>query len=190
MTATWSGIAAPTPGDWIGLYASGTSDQAYLGWIYVSCSQTAGAAKAAGSCPFTIPSGLAPGSYELRLYANNAYTRLATSGTFTVTGSGGATLGVSPTSVAAGGTVTATWSGIPAPTSTDWIGLYVSGTSDQAYLAWIYVSCSQSPGAASAVGSCPFTLPSGLAPGRYELRLYANDAYVRLATSNPFDMTP
>ncbi|PYN82348.1 MAG: hypothetical protein DMD96_06255, partial [Candidatus Rokuibacteriota bacterium] len=115
MTATWSGIPAPTSTDWIGLYVSGTSDQAYLAWIYVSCSQTAGAAKAAGSCPFTIPSGLAPGSYELRLYANNAYTRLATSGTFTVTGSGGATLGVSPTSVAAGGTVTATWSGIPAP---------------------------------------------------------------------------
>ena len=190
VTATWSGIAAPTPRDWIGLYVSGTSDEAYLGWIYVSCSQTAGAAKAAGSCPFTIPSGLAPGSYELRLYANNVYTRLATSGMFTVTGSGGTTLGVSPTSVAAGGTVTATWSGIPAPTSTDWIGLYVSGTSDQAYLAWIYVSCSQSPSAASAAGSCPFTLPSGLAPGSYELRLYANDAYARLATSNPFDMTP
>jgi len=99
-------------------------------------------------------------------------------------------LTVTPASVAAGGTVTATWSGIPAPTSTDWIGLYVSGTSDQAYLAWIYVSCSQTAGAAKAAGSCPFTIPSGLAPGSYELRLYANNAYARLATSNPFDMTP
>src|SRR2546425_34131 len=122
--------------------------------------------------------------------ANDSYTRLATSGTFTVTGSGGATLSVSPTSVAAGGTVTATWSGIAAPTPGDWIGLYVPGSGNSAYLAWIYVSCSPSPGAPSAAGSCPFTIPSGLAPGSYELRLYANNTYTRLATSNPFDVTP
>ena len=115
--------------------------------------------------------------------------RLATSGPFTVTASG-ATLSASPASLVAGGTVTATWSGIPAPTSTDFIALYVPGTSDQAYLAWIYLSCSKSPGAPAAAGSCPFTIPSGLAPGRYELRLYANNTYTRLATSNPFDVTP
>ena len=84
MTATWSGIAAPTPGDWIGLYVPGSGNSAYLAWIYVSCSKSPGAASAAGSCPFTIPSGLAPGSYELRLYANNIYTRLATSNPFAV----------------------------------------------------------------------------------------------------------
>ena len=190
MTATWSGIAAPTPRDWIGLYVPGSGDSAYLAWIYVSCSQSPGAASAAGSCPFTIPSGLAPGSYELRLYANDGYTRLATGGTFTVTGSGGAALSVSPTSVVAGGTVTATWSGIAAPTPGDWIGLYGPGSGDNAYLAWIYVSCSQSRAAASAAGSCPFTIPSGLAPGSYELRLYPNDTFTRLATSNPFDVTP
>src|SRR5205807_311152 len=118
--------------------------------IYVSCSQSPAAAAAAGSCPFTIPSGLAPGRYELRLYANYSATRLATSGAFTVTGSGATTLSVSPTSVVAGGTVTATWSGIAAPTPRDWIGLYVPGSGDSAYLAWIYVSCSQSPAAAAA----------------------------------------
>ena len=81
-------------------------------------------------------------------------------------------------------------SGIPTPTPGDWIGLYVPGSGNTTYLAWIRVSCSQSPGAASAAGSCPFTIPSGLAPGSYELRLYANDTYTRLATSNPFDVTP
>src|SRR5205807_101626 len=100
VTAAWSGVPAPTPGDWIALYVPGSANSAYLAWIYVSCSQSHGAAPAAGSCPFTIPSALAPGSYELRLYANDTYTRLATSGTFTVTGSGAATLSVSPTSVA------------------------------------------------------------------------------------------
>src|SRR5206468_2233070 len=126
----------------------GSGNTAYLAWIFVSCSQSPGTASAAGSCPFTIPSGLAPGSYELRLYANDTYTRLATSATFTVTGSAGATLSVSPTSVAAGGTVTATWSGIPAPTSLHYILLYLPGSGNTAYLAWIRVSCSQSPGAA------------------------------------------
>src|SRR2546425_7067188 len=55
------------------------------------------------------------------------------------------TLFRSPTSVAAGDTVTATWSGIAAPTPTDWIGLYAVGTADGAYLAWVYVSCSHTP---------------------------------------------
>ncbi|HZC67059.1 MAG TPA: hypothetical protein VE201_00430 [Nitrospirales bacterium] len=96
-------------------------------------------------------------------------------------------LTVTPASVVAGGTVTATWSGIAAPTSTDFLALYVPGTSDQAYLAWIYLSCSKSPGAPAAAGSCPFTIPSGLTPRSYELRLYANNTYTRLATSNPFD---
>src|SRR5207253_1908903 len=190
VTATWSGIAAPTPRDWIGLYVPGSGNSAYRACVYVGWSQSPSAASAAGSCPFTIPSGLAPGSYELRLYPNDTFTRLATSGTFTVTGSGGATLSVSPTSLAAGGTVTATWSGIPAPTPGDWIGLYGPGSGNSSYLTWIYVSRSQSRGAASAAGSCPFTIPSGLAPGSYELRLYPNDTFTRLATSNPFDVTP
>ena len=99
-------------------------------------------------------------------------------------------LTVTPASVVPGGTVTTTWSGIPAPTPGDWIGLYVPGSGNTAYLAWIFVSCSQSPGAALAAGSCPFTIPGGLTPGSYELRLYANDTYARLATSNPFDVTP
>src|SRR5205807_53755 len=174
VTATWSGIAAPTPRDWIGLYVPGSGNNAYLAWIYVSCSQSRAAASAAGSCPFTIPSGLAPGSYELRLYPNEIGRASCRERAFTVTGSGGVTLSVSPTSLAAGGTVTATWSGIAAPTPGDWIGLYGPGSGDNAYLAWIYVSCSQSRAAASAAGSCPFTIPSGLAPGSYELRLYPN----------------
>src|SRR5207245_2392218 len=171
----WSGIAAPAPGGWTGLYAPRSGNTAYLAWIYVSCSQSRVAASAAGSCPFTIPSGLAPGSYELRLYPNDTFTRLATSGTFTVTGSGGATLSVSPTSLAAGGTVTATWSGIPAPTPGYWIGLYGPVLRAFPTRRSSDLSCSQSRAAASAAGSCPFTIPSGLAPGSYELRLYPND---------------
>jgi len=93
--------------------------------------------------------------------------------------SGGATLSVSPTSVAAGGTVTATWAGIPNPTATDWLGLYVQGASDTAFLAWRYTS-------GTASGNVPFVIPSTVAAGTYELRLFSNDGFTRLATSNTF----
>src|SRR5207248_2372669 len=130
VTASWSGIASPTPTDWIGLYTPGAGDMAYVGWIYVSCSQTPGGAAAAGSCAFPIPSGLTPGSYQLRLFSNNGFTTLGTSNTLTV--GGGAAVSASPTTVAAGGSVTATWSGIASPTTTDWIGLHTPGGSDTA----------------------------------------------------------
>ena len=84
VTATWSGIASPSGTDWIGLYAPGASNTAYLAWIYVSCSQTAGSAKAAGACALGIPGTLTPGACELRLFANNGYTRLTTSNGLTV----------------------------------------------------------------------------------------------------------
>jgi hypothetical protein len=184
VTVTWSGIASPTATDWIGLFAPGAPNTAYLAWIYVSCSQTPGSAMAAGSCAFTIPSGVAPGTYQLRLLANNSYTALATSNSLTV-GVAGPGLKASPTTVVHGGSITATWSAIPSPTTTDWIGLFAPGAANTAYITWIYVSCSQAPGAAAAAGSCPFTIPSGVTPGTYELRLFTNNSYTRLATSNP-----
>jgi hypothetical protein len=85
VTVTWSGIAEPTPRDWIGLYEPGTGEGAYLAWIYVSCSQSPDQARADGACSFPLPSGLPPGSYELRLFANNGFTRLAASNRFNVT---------------------------------------------------------------------------------------------------------
>jgi hypothetical protein len=102
----------------------------------------------------------------------------------------GVTLSATPTSVRAGGSVTAAWSGIAAPTTTDWIGLYSAGAGDGAYLAWLYVSCSQTPGASRASGSCTLQVPGGVAPGVYQLRLYAANGFTRLATSSVFSVTP
>ena len=93
--------------------------------------------------------------------------------------SGGSTLSVSPTSVAAGGMVTATWANIPSPTTTDWIGLYPPGASDGAYLAWRYTT-------GTASGNGPFTIPGTIPAGTYELRLFPNNSFTRLATSNTF----
>ena len=76
LTVSWSGISNPTPTDWIGLHAIGAADTNFFGWIYVSCSSTASTARAAGSCPFVMPTTTNAGNYEFRLFANDTYTRI------------------------------------------------------------------------------------------------------------------
>jgi PKD repeat protein len=75
VTVGWSGIASPTATDWIGVYATGAADDAYISWAYADGS-------AAGSVTFTLA---AVGTYELRLFANGGWTRLAVSNVVTVT---------------------------------------------------------------------------------------------------------
>jgi hypothetical protein len=182
-TASWSGIANPTATDWIGLYHPGASNFAYIDWRYVNCTQRATTPRASGSCNFVIG---AAGTYEFRLFANNRFTRLAVSNQFTVLGAPAPTLQASPAAITAGGTDTASWSGITNPTANDWVGLYHPGDSDYGYLDWLYVSCAQAPSSPRASGSCNFVVAS---TGTYEFRLFANNSVTRLAVSNPLTVT-
>jgi hypothetical protein len=185
ITGTWSGLTTPTPTDWLGLYAAGTADEAYLDWKYVGCEQGPTSEFASGACQFVVSSALAPGQYELRLFAENGFTVLATSNTFTVGGGGEATLTVSPAVVQPGQDVAAVWSGITTPTPIDWVGLFAVGAGHEAYLDWKYVGCEQTPTSEFASGSCQFVLGT-LGPGDYEFRLFAQDGFTLLATSNTF----
>ncbi len=92
-------------------------------------------------------------------------------------------LTVSPRRTVVGGTVAVTWSGVAVPNATDWIGLFRPGTDNRQFLDWFYVSCSQIPDNAQAFGSCSYSVPSRLSPGRYELRLLANDGFAELLDS-------
>lgn len=100
-----------------------------------------------------------------------------------------ATISASPSTVAVLATTTVTWSGIPTPSATDWIALYAAGTfasSPGSYVAWVYVSCSQTAGSPAASGSCAFAVPS-VSLGTYELWLLANDSVTPvtpMATTN------
>jgi len=177
ITASWAAIGVPSASDWIGIYVPGAPhgpNQPSLAWRYTT-------GTASGSVPVTIPATLAPGTYELRLFSNNGYTRLAVSNSFTVTGCTGS-LSASPASAPAGGSVTGTWSGICAPAGADWIGLYLPGAPNQPSLAWRYTT-------GTASGSVPFTIPATLTPGTYELRLFSNNGYTRLGTSGTFAVT-
>jgi hypothetical protein len=98
VTITWSGIATPTPTDWIGVFEPNGTDQQYLGWIYVNCSQAASVARASGSCQ--MPALSASGTYEYRLFAENSFTRLAVLGQITVTANAATTTAAISTATA------------------------------------------------------------------------------------------
>jgi hypothetical protein len=199
LGVAWQGIAAPQPNDQLALFPRGSN--ALVDWLYVSCTKTLGAARAAGACNFplaaalgnSLPAGpagasraaVAPASYEVRLVTNNG-TTLATSDLVSVCPTGAVCLSASPASVPAGGNLDVVWSGIPSPTNTDWIGLFAAGAADTARIAWVYVSCSTTPSTNTpqAASMCTFRVPTPLASGVYELRLYANDGLTRLATSD------
>jgi hypothetical protein len=170
VTVRWNGIRQPTARDWIGLYRRGaTNETAFLKWTYTN-------GRSRGARRFTLPENLLPGRYELRLFSNNSYRRLART-PIRVAGR------MTNTSVAmlaqADDMITVGWTGIESPTDTDWVGLYRVGESDQAFSRWEYTSGLDE-------GSMAFELPAGLPPGTYELRLFAMNGYRLLATSPPF----
>ena len=192
VTAAFSSIANPSSQDWIGLYVAGTADTAWKDYFYAgSCTKTPGTAKASGSCQFSVPASLSAGTYEMRLFSNGSWTRLAVGNTFTVTASNNPpAITVTPTSVLAGGTVTAAFSSIANPSSQDWIGLYVAGTADTAWKDYFYAgSCTKTPGTARASGSCQVSVPASLSAGTYEMRLFSNGSWTRLAVGNTFTVT-
>jgi uncharacterized protein YegP (UPF0339 family) len=160
--------------DWIGLYQPGAANTAYLSWKYDSSCTTA---KASGSCSMYVPT--TAGTYQFRLLANDGFTAIATSGNVTVIPK--VTTNVS--NVSKGGSVTVSWSGVSSPAVKDWLGLYVPGAANTAYLNWKYdSSCTQTAGAtAKASGSCSFTMPN--TAGTYQFRLLANDGFTAMATS-------
>jgi hypothetical protein len=167
LTVTWNGIAAPSVNNWIGLYAVGAPDASFLGQVFTN-------GQATGSASMT-PGPLTPGAYELRLFANSAFTRLAVGNGLTAVA--GAAVQASPGTVAKGGTLVVTWQGIANPTPGDWFGLSRVGADD-----WVRVLDAYTTGAAS--GSINVTVPASIPSGNYDLRLFSNNTLTKLGVSN------
>lgn len=185
LTFTWSGISAPTATDWIGIYSPSSSDSSFLYWMYLSCTQTPTIPQSSGSCSYVLPQALAAGNYELRFFSNEGFARLGMPVSFSVpsVNVAMATLTATPAKVSAAGTLTVSWSGLSNPTAADWIGLHAIGAADTNFLGWIYVSCLSTATTARASGSCPFVMPPTITAGNYELRLFANDTYIRITAT-------
>ncbi|OGE80631.1 MAG: hypothetical protein A2660_00790 [Candidatus Doudnabacteria bacterium RIFCSPHIGHO2_01_FULL_45_18] len=99
----------------------------------------------------------------------------------TVTVLAPSSLSAAPATVMVGNQATVTFYS-PFPSATDWIGLFYPGDPDVYYLDWVYTSsCTQTPSSARSSGSCPMTIPAATT---YEFRLFADDGFTRLATSN------
>jgi hypothetical protein len=100
------------------------------------------------------------------------------------------TLTATPSSVAAGGNVTVSWSNVTGPTTRDWIGLYHPADANAAFTDWIYDnSCTKTAGSTSlSSGSCSFHMPT--TPGTYQFRLLANDGFTVIATSASVTVGP
>jgi len=174
VTADWQAIAAPTAADWIGVYAVGADDASYLTRVFTTGTAT-------GSTSLTLPGVVPVGAYELRLFTNNTFTRLATSNGFAVV-TGPIVLSTPPT-IAANGTLTVIWAGVAAPTSTDWVALVPLNAPDSSFVTWSYT------GGADG-GSLHLSVPPGAPQGSYELRLFAQNSFQRLAVSKVVTVVP
>jgi hypothetical protein len=174
LNVAWQNISAPTPLDWVGLYAAGAADTSYITRWYSGGRSSDHTLK-------TLPADLNPGEYELRLFTNDSLTRLTTSNSFAVTA--GPSVSASPVAVAAGASLTINWAGISAPTATDWVTLVPLNGLDTSYVVWSYTT-----GAAS--GSLSLAVPASAPSGTYEVRLYAENGFTRLAVSNLVSVGP
>ena len=183
ILVTWSGIGSPTALDWIGLYASnGAAGTAFLSFQYTNAFPAT-----SGNERFLLPYGTPAGSnYQLRLFSNNGFTELARSSSFPITASN-FSLGRGPTSVANGNSLRVFWSGIPAASPTDWVGLYASSAAtDDAFITYEYTNSTD-----GGVAGMPFFIPSGTAPGTtYEFRMFSDNGFTKIgAPSAPFTVT-
>jgi fibronectin type 3 domain-containing protein len=84
-------------------------------------------------------------------------------------------LTASPTTVAAGGALSVSWTAPSGQSPTDWIGLYRTGAANTDYLWWTYTD-----GAASGTA----TLAAPTTAGTYVFRYLLDDGYKSVKTSN------
>lgn len=178
--------------DWVGLYAANSPDSRYLTWRYLNGTTTVPAAGlSTANLDFAVPASA--GSYEFRLFAANGFVRLATSTAIVVASSPAALAvnGVSApgaVSVTAGSDAVVSVSAGPA-NATDWVGLYVQGSGDGAYVDWRYLSgTTLAPATGVVAATLHFAMPTMV--GTYEFRFFADNAFGRLTTSGAVTVTP
>ena len=167
--------STPSVKDWIGLYTSSASpNNAFIAWRYT------GNTRAGSFISITVPLNATPGpGYEWRLFSNDTYDQFSPTynAHSTVVAPQAALSATTPASP--GTSVGLTWSGIPNPHPHDWVGLYQStGAPDGSFVAWQYTDSDAGDGAMN------FLLPGTDFVGTYQLRLFANDSFVRMGAAN------
>lgn len=187
----WADIGEPSASDWLALYTPDAPDRAYLAWSYVSCGQAPLQPRGSGSCGLSIPWSIPEGNYEVRLFGDGSFTRLALPVPTMVVESSDVTSPPPRLTVEnprpGEATVRVAWLGLKQSGPRDWLGLYRPGAPDWTPSKWVYsTTCQATPGSPDEMyptyGSCAFAAPE---PGAYEVRLFADDAYARITPPTP-----
>jgi subtilase family protein len=167
------------PTDWVGLFRQGTADTSSVNWQYLNGSKTPpGAGVTTASVVFAMPP--AGGTFEFRFFANNGFTRLATSSAVAVAHLD-PVLTPLAAAVAGGAPVGLTVTNSPG-NNTDWVGLFQVGAPDTNFLDWQYLNgAKRLPVTGLFSASLSFVIPPG---GPFEFRLFSG-AFTRLVTSVP-----
>ncbi|PYR73621.1 MAG: hypothetical protein DMF87_25350, partial [Acidobacteria bacterium] len=164
--------------DWVSLNATAALDATYVGWKYLNGSTTAPTTGlTSATVQFVAPT--VPGTYNVRLFANGGWTKLATSATVNV----GPTLTVPLAPVKPGKAFTVDVSGAPGNV-TDWVSLTAADAADTNYFSWAYMNGSKSA-PSTALTSATVTFIAPVTQGTYNIRLFVNNTWVKLATSTP-----
>ena len=153
----------------------------YFEWKYLNGTTThPGTGLTGAALLFTLPT--TPGTYNVRFFRNDSGSLLATSATITVTAPTTPTITLSTTSVAPGGTVTATIANGPGNPG-DWVALYAAGDPGvTSYFEWKYLNgTTTQPGTGLTGAALLFTLPT--TPGTYNVRFFLDNSGTLLATS-------
>lgn len=151
--------------DWIGLYKENAAAGNFLFWQYLDGSQTGKAPLTDGSTTFL--KGLAePGTYDIRLFENDAYGLLATA---TITVENSPRLFVAQSLVAPGQPISINVTNAPGNPK-DWVGLFAAGAANGNFVARRSLDAI-GPTLAGALQFDPVTNP-----GLYEARLFAADS--------------
>jgi hypothetical protein len=175
--------------DWLALFPSAAPDTStsYVAWMYLN-GQHAEPASGLSNASLQVPAPATVGTYNIRLFANGSWTKVATSGTITVSAAAPPNISVTQ-SVTTGGTISVTITNGPG-NITDWLALFPRGTPDAStsYVSWMYMN-GQRTEPASGVNNATlqFVAP---APGSYDIRLFANGGWIKLATSAMITVLP
>jgi hypothetical protein len=169
--------------EWVGMFPTSSPDSGYLSnWVYLSGSRTPPSnGVTSATLTFAVPQ--TTGNFDLRFFADNAMTKLATSATISVT-TGGAPprLTVTPTAISLGGVATVTVANGPG-NLLDWVALYQTDAPDSSRIDWLYLNGLRTPPGVAVVGAVlTFNMP--MTAGSYQLRFFLNNTQTLLATSN------
>ena len=142
----------------------------------------------------SVPAPTTPGQYELRFNADGWYTRIATSGVITVSGStSGSSMTVNgstgPITVTRGSTLTVSVTNGPG-NAWDYVTIVPAGSPSDTWSGVYKFLNNTTTAPTTGMTQGTVTLPAPTTAGNYEVRFNADGWYTRIATSGTITIAP